>query len=217
MLGLPKSTECTERIPMQRFYKRLSGKPAIKKVFTKQIRVIYCRNKLMASTLKLAPGKQATEIAVLEVKLTTPKIEDNILHLIDSKLFCYVLFLLRYAGKYQVVIGTQECKNSHYYRTPWLAEKELTLYLDGLTIDELYQNFVRQIADNALDDDTDTAQRLSDKLQKQRKRLIEHITSLVAKLKDDKRKQKMQRKKKCKRSQSKIPKSKKVVGYATDK
>lgn len=186
MLGLPKSTECTERIPMQRFYKRLSGKPAIKKVFTKQIRVIYCRNRLTASTLKLAPSKQAMEIAVLEVKLTTLKLADNILYLIDCKLPGYILFLLRYAGKYQAVIGTQECKNKHYYRTPWLAEKDLPLYLDGLTIDEIYQNFVRQVADNALDDDTNTAQRLSDKLQKQRKRLIEHITSLVVKLKDDK-------------------------------
>lgn len=196
MLGLPKSTECTERIPMQRFYKRLSGKPAIKKVFTKQIRVIYCRNKLTASTLKLAPGKQATEIAVLEMKLTTPKLEDSILNLIDCKLPCYVLFLLRYAGKYQAVIGAQECKNSHYYRAPWLAEKELPLYLEGLTIDEIYQNFVRQIAENALEADTDAAQRLSDKLQKQRKRLIEHITSLVAKLKNDKQDKRIRRGKK---------------------
>lgn len=186
MLGLSKSTECNERIPMQRFYKRLSGKPAIKKVFTKQIRVIYCRNRLTASTLKLASSKQAMEIAVLEVKLTTLKLEDNILYLIDCKLPCYVLFLLRYAGKYQAVIGAQECKNKHYYRTSWLAEKDLPLYLKGLTIDELYQNFVCQIADNAFDDDTNTAQRLSDKLQKQRKSLIEHITSLVAKLNSDK-------------------------------
>ena len=78
MLGLPKSTECSERISMQRFYKKLSGKADVKKIFTKQIRVIYCRNRLTATTLKLVPCKQAKEIAVLEVKLTAPNLEDKI-------------------------------------------------------------------------------------------------------------------------------------------
>lgn len=186
MLGLPKSTECSERISMQRFYKKLSGKADVKKIFTKQIRVIYCRNRLTATTLKLVPCKQAKEIAVLEVKLTAPNLEDKILRLIDSKLPYHILFLLRYAGKYQAVTVSQECKTSHSCRTPWLAEKELLLYLDGLTIDELYQNFVRQITENALGNDTENVQHISTKLQKQRKRLIEHIASLLTKLKNDK-------------------------------
>ena len=39
MLGLPKSTEFNKRIPKQKFYENLPVTPAIKTVFTEQIKL----------------------------------------------------------------------------------------------------------------------------------------------------------------------------------
>ena len=60
MLDLPKSTEFNRRIPKQKFYENLTVTPAMKKIFTEQIKMIYWRNKLAASTLNIAAGEQVT-------------------------------------------------------------------------------------------------------------------------------------------------------------
>ena len=58
MLGLPKTTEFNKRIPKQKFYENLTVTPALKKVFTEQIKTIYWRNKIAASTTNLLPVLQ---------------------------------------------------------------------------------------------------------------------------------------------------------------
>ena len=67
MLGLPRSTEFNKRIPKQKFYENLTVSPALKKVFVDQIRVIYWKNKIAASTVNIAPGSDVTELEVFEV------------------------------------------------------------------------------------------------------------------------------------------------------
>lgn len=52
MLGLPKSTEFNKRIPKQKFYENIAVTPAMKKAFVEQIRIIYWRNKIAATTLE---------------------------------------------------------------------------------------------------------------------------------------------------------------------
>ena len=61
MLGLPKSTEFNRRIPKQKFYENLSVTPALKRVFIDQIKVIYWRNKIAATTMNLAAGETVTQ------------------------------------------------------------------------------------------------------------------------------------------------------------
>ena len=57
MIGLPKSTEFNRRIPKQKFYENLTVSPTLKRVFIDQIKVIYWRNKIAATTIgtKLNP------------------------------------------------------------------------------------------------------------------------------------------------------------------
>ena len=112
MLGLPKSTEFNKRIPKQKFYENLPVTPAIKTVFTEQIKIIYWRNKLAATTLNLEPGKLVTEIEVFEIKLTSPDLDEDILRLIDREIPYHILFLLEYDGKYQAAMGYKEAASS---------------------------------------------------------------------------------------------------------
>ena len=131
MLGLPKSTEFNKRIPKQKFYENLSVTPALKRIFIDQIKVIYWRNKIAATTMNLAAGEMVTEIEVFEVRLTAPQLDVSVLKQIDKEIPYHILFLLEYEGKYQAwtaykessVSGSSAFKVGTYYHTEWLPEQ----------------------------------------------------------------------------------------------
>lgn len=157
MFGLPKTTEFNKRIPKQKFYENLTISPVLKKVFMEQIKVIYWRNKIAASTMNIAPGSKVTELEIFEVKLNTPNLDNNSLTQIDKEIPYHILFLLEYEGKYKAVIGYKEenggkvaFKVNHYYSTDWQEIDKLLLKAEGLSIDAIYENFIRQIAGDAL-------------------------------------------------------------------
>ena len=194
MLGLPMSTEFNKRIPKQKFYEKLSVTPAIKTAFTEQINIIYWRNKLAAATLNLAPGKLVTEIEVFEIRLTSPDLDEKILRLIDREIPYHILFLLEYDGKYQAAMGYKEAAGSRkaafkvdrYYRTEWFSEEELPLHLEGLTIDAVYENFIRQIAGDRLIGGESITLKESVEQQKQREQIEKQIDTLKVKIRKEK-------------------------------
>lgn len=108
MLDLPVSTEFNKRIPKQKLYENIAVTPAMKKAFVEQIRIIYWRNKIAATTLNLAAGGQVTEIEVFEVRLSAPELDESVLRQIDREIPYHILFLLEYEGKYRAVIGYKE-------------------------------------------------------------------------------------------------------------
>lgn len=158
MLGLPKTTEFNKRIPKQKFYENLDISPAIKKVFVDQVKTIYWRNKIATTTVNLAPGTDVNEIEVFEVKLSSEMLDEGMLRQMDKEIPYHILFLLEYQKKYQAWIGYKEAEASgtaafkvnKYYHTDWLDEDELPMKLEGLDIDTVYENFVRQIAGDKL-------------------------------------------------------------------
>ncbi len=158
MLGLPKSTEFNKRIPKQKFYDNLTVSPALKRSFVDQIRIIYWTNKIAPSTVNLAEGKNVTEIEVFHIRLNQETLDENVLKQIDREIPYHILFVLEYDGKYKAVIGYKEAAGSgkaafkvdRYYQTEWLSETNLPVYLDGLNIDTVYENFVREIAGDVL-------------------------------------------------------------------
>ena len=158
MIGLPKSTEFNRRIPKQKFYENLTVSPALKRVFVDQIKVIFWKNKIAATTMNLAAGETVTEIEIFEVKLAEPKLDESVLRQIDKEIPYHIIFLLECDGKYQAwtaykeaaASGNNAFKVGTYYHTNWLDEAEIPLKIDGLNIDKVYENFVRQIAGDAL-------------------------------------------------------------------
>ena len=153
MLNFPQSTEFNKRIPKQKFYENIAVTPAMKKAFVEQIKIIYWRNKIATTTLNLAAGGQVTEIEVFEVRLSAPELDESVLRQIDREIPYHILFLLEYEGKYRAVIGYKETaagktafKVDRYYSTDWMDEDDLPVHLEGLTLDAIYENFVRQIA-----------------------------------------------------------------------
>lgn len=193
MLGLPVSTEFNKRIPKQKFYENIAVTPAMKKAFVEQIRIIYWRNKIATTTLNLAAGEQVTEIEVFEVRLSAPELDESVLRQIDREIPYHILFLLEYEGKYRAVIGYKEAavrktafKVDRYYSTDWMDEDDLPVHLEGLTLDAVYENFVRQIAGDVLGAGESTSLKDSVEQQKQREQLEKQIVALEAKIRKEK-------------------------------
>lgn len=159
MIGLPKTTEFNKRIPKQKFYENLDISPTLKRIFVDQVKVIYWRNKIATTTMNLSEGKEVKEIEVFEVRLNSPTLNESLLRQIDRQIPYHILFLLEYQGKYQAWIGykkaratgNKEFKVNGYYYTEWKNEEDLQLKLEGLDLDSVYENFVRQIASDKLD------------------------------------------------------------------
>ena len=169
--------------------------PALKKIFVEQVKIIYWRNKIAASTTNLAPGTNVTELEVFEVRLNNPELDKSLLKQIDKEIPYHILFLLEYQGKYQAWIGYKEASNSTknsfkvngYYHTDWLEEDKLPLKLEGLNLDTVYENFVRQIArDNLVKQTSDEDLKESIERDEKKKMLQKQIDKLQDKIRKEK-------------------------------
>lgn len=194
MLGFPASTEFNKKIPKQKFYDNLDISPALRRVFVDQIRLVYWRNKLAASTLNIATGEAVTEIEVFEVRLNDPQLDEAVLKQIDKEIPYHILFVLTCNGKAQAWIGYKEAassgsnafKVSRYYHTDWMPENELHLHIDGLNMDAVYESLVRQIAGEKLQTDSGESLKESVERDEKKKQLEKQISTLENKMKKEK-------------------------------
>ena len=195
MLGLPKSTEFNKRLPKQKFYENLTITPALKRSFVDDIRIIYWRNKIAATTMNLAAGEQVTEIEVFEIRLNSQSVDEAILRQIDREIPYHILFLLEYEGKYQAWIGYKEAINgrnafkvNRYYHTDWMAEEELPLKVEGLNLDTVYENLVWQLAGDVVKQFEGVQETLQEAVlrSEQKARLQKQIEILQAKIRKEK-------------------------------
>lgn len=191
---LPKTTEFNRRIPKQKFYENLSVTPALKRVFVEQIKTIWWRNKIAASTMNLAAGGAVTELEVFELQLSQPSLDEAVLKLIDKEIPYHILFLLSCEGKVQAWIGYKEAAGSgtaafkvnRYYHTDWLDADKLALKAEGLSLDAVYESFVRQIAGAALTGGQEESLKESVEREQKRQELEKKIAALQAKIRKEK-------------------------------
>ena len=194
MLGFPVSTEFNKRIQKQKFYDNLDVSPTLRRVFVDQIRLVYWRNKLAASTLNIAAGEVVSEVEVFEVRLNEPKLDEVVLEQIDKEIPYHILFILTCDGKAQAWIGYKEAaasgssafKVNRYYHTDWMPEDELQLRIDGLNMDTVYESLVRQIAGDKLQADSGESLKESVARDEKKKQLEKQITALESKMRKEK-------------------------------
>lgn len=194
MLGLPERTEFNKRIPKQKFYEKMDVSPALKRVFVEQIRIIYWRNKLAATTMNIAAGEEVTEIEVFEVRVQEPQFDEAVLRQIDKEIPYHILFLLTCDRKEQAWIGYKEAaasgsnafKVSRYYHTDWVPEGSLNFSIDGLNMDAVYANLVRQIAGDSLSSTQGETLQESVARDEAKQELLKKIASLEMKIRKEK-------------------------------
>ena len=163
-------------------------------MFVEQIKTIWWRNKIAASTMNLAAGGAVTELEVFELQLSQPSLDEAVLKLIDKEIPYHILFLLSCEGKVQAWIGYKEAAGSgtaafkvnRYYHTDWLDADKLALKAEGLSLDAVYESFVRQIAGAALTGGQEESLKESVEREQKRQELEKKIAALQAKIRKEK-------------------------------
>lgn len=194
MIDFPQGTAFNRRIPKQKFYENLSVTPELKRVFVEQINVIYWRNKISPTTVNIGAGEAVSEIEVIEIRLNQSTLDRRVLQLIDREIPYHILFLFVYEEQVQAWIGYKEqsqgrtsaFKPGTYYKTEWLSRNELSLQLNGLNMDAVYENFLRQIAGERLEDRTGGDLREAVARDERRQKLQKEIAALEKKVRREK-------------------------------
>lgn len=192
----PKSTEYNKALTKKFLMSKLSMTPALSKGFG-GIKKVTWKYKLSPDTIHLDSGEIVSEIQVFEIKLNQKELDENVLRQIDRQIPYHILFLLEYEGLYQAWIAyKQGSKNSsssmkvdQYFHTEWLAEQDLPIKIDGLNLDKVYENFVRQIAGNQLHSKSSASKeslKEDIELSKEIQKLEKKISTVQKKLKNEK-------------------------------
>ena len=131
---------------------------------------------------------------MIEISLRGREFDEAVLRLIDREIPYHILFLLECDGKYQAWIAYKEAsgagystfKVDTYYHSDRMDASTLPLRVDGLTLDHVYENFVRQVAGGRLQANTGADLKESIEREKLRQALEKQIAVLQGKIKREK-------------------------------
>lgn len=180
------------RIPKQKFFENLSINTELKRIFLEQIIMIYWRDKISPRTVNIAAGESVSEIEVIEIRLNQNSLDKRVLQLIDREVPYYILFLLIYGN--QAWIGykvrsqrpTTVFKTRTYFSSEWLNANELSIRLDGLNMDAVYEGFFRQIAGERVEGNPGRDLKDAVACDEQRQKLQKEIAALENKVRKEK-------------------------------
>ena len=150
-VNLPSSTKVNRFIPKEKFYTKTGVSSQLRQRFTDEIEKIRWINKISPDTLNISSGEYG-ELQVFEITLKSSEISTSLLKHIDTFIPYPILYVLKRSNAQKAVISFKEqgIKNENqmkvdtYFETQWLEESELEL--KGRSVDEIYKNFLFQIA-----------------------------------------------------------------------
>lgn len=158
MIQLPETTYYGKRMPKEKFYSHLEVSATVKRSFVDDVDCFVWFNKLSASTLNVKAGDKVKEIALFEVHLKREEYNPSLFEFIDRNVPVYVVYLLRFKGNVQLLASYKEPSGNksgtfrivETFVSDWMPEGDIELCVNGLNLDSIYENFVRQIAGNKL-------------------------------------------------------------------
>ena len=192
MFGLPESTYFGKLVPKNKFYNKLAIDKKLERSFINRINSIRWLHKLSADTLNVEKGVAVEEVEVFLIKLKTSELDLNMLRQMDRQLHYHLIFILEFEEQYQLWTGYKEestnatFKVGNYYHTDWVTEDTFSLRIDGLNMDTVYENLVRQIAGDTLAQENSESLKETVERQLEREKLTKEIEKLRAKIRKEK-------------------------------
>ena len=136
----------------------------------------------------MQPGSRVQELEVIEITLKGEALNDSVLKVIDKGIPYQLLFLLKRGEEYQLCMRYKETETSavkEYFKTAWMPFDQLPLQISGLTLDEVCDNFIRQINTRlASAEDMSLKEAIADDAQ--RLKIEKRIAALEKKMKAEK-------------------------------
>ncbi len=160
MLSLPPSTEVKRSLPKAQLYKRFDWKPSQRDSFDGDVSRLDFVNWIAPRTLPaIAEGIEIKEIFVVEMVLKTRDFDIKNITLLAKSIPQRIVYLLRYEDEYRIAVYF-----TRLFITSWqnLGDDDMqhaegmSLQLNGLNLDAVWENIVRQIMGTSLCDVSST-------------------------------------------------------------
>lgn len=157
MYNLPQSTIVNRVIPKKTFVNQLGANTRMKDHFTNDVVRVEWLAKLAPSTINVADGKEVHEITIFLVPIKDKNCPDDIFSFIDGMIPRHTIFILRWGDMTCLHLNYKEWMESSTntdktfriaktYRSQWRKDTEISLSIEGLTMDAIYEALVRQVA-----------------------------------------------------------------------
>ena len=191
MVKFPEYTKVGRIVAKENFYGNIDT--ATKNLFQNEISRVIWEYKLAPNTINL-PAKKWQEIEVFRITLKNSEIPEKVLKAIDSAIPYPILFLIEKGTARKAVIAYKEqgqkdensAKVDTYFSTEWNDPKLDNIKIDGLDIDAVFSNFVRQIAGDKLTfaESTDAPKTIKEDIEKlkEREKVQKQIDALTRKI-----------------------------------
>ena len=157
MYNLPQSTIVNRVIPKKTFVNQWGANTRMKDHFTNDVVRVEWLAKLAPSTINVADGKEVHEITIFLVPIKDENCPDDICSFIDGMRPRHTIFILRWGDmtcEHLIYKEWMECSTNtdktfriaKTYRSQWRKDTEISLSIEGLTMDAIYEALVRQVA-----------------------------------------------------------------------
>ena len=141
MTEFPVSTRVHRRLPKEAFYKHLTLTAVLKEKFVTDVERIDIENSLSNDSLNLTAPSEIKEILVLCITLKKEDFDGKILEVIAKQNSHKLIFVLVHENKQKLAVY-----HNKLYNTSWKNENEISLTLNGSSLDEIWSSFVEQTA-----------------------------------------------------------------------
>lgn len=140
MLGLPKATELNKKLPKSAVYAKFQMNTAEKAKIDADISRITIVNEVSASKVNIAPGEKVQAFFVLQVVLKRREFNERTLIVLSKLIPQNMVLLLEYDGQAKLAVY-----HTKLLQTPWSDPETLSLAINGLNMDAVWENVIVQI------------------------------------------------------------------------
>ena len=141
LLRYPETTLFGKTVPKKYFYDQLEVSAKMKQRFVNDIEEIVWLYKLAPTTLNVQKGEQVGEIEIMLCPLKDVDCPVDVFKFISQKIPHHIVFILQYGNSYRLLI--QYGQDS--FVSSWCKQEELSLKIEGQTLDRIYDGFVGQL------------------------------------------------------------------------
>ena len=141
MIEFPAATAVHRRLPKEAFYKHLPLTKILKEKFVSDVDRIVVENSFTKENLNLASDAEIKEIMLLSISLKNQEFDGKVIEAIARQNPHKLVFLLNFENQQQLAVY-----HNKLYRTLWMDHDEITLKLQGYSLDEIWDSFIEQIA-----------------------------------------------------------------------
>ena len=175
MLGLPKATELNKKLPKSAVYAKFQMNTAEKAKIDADISRITIVNEVSAAKVNIAPGEKVQAFFVLQVVLKRREFNERTLIVLSKLIPQNMVLLLEYDGQAKLA-----AYHTKLLQTPWKGPDSLSLAIEGLTMDAVWENVIVQIGGIHLQAGNTLDQQISQDEQKAKlEKEIERLQKLL--------------------------------------